>query len=496
MSESLYSEAIAEAKQLRDIAEQNAKNAIIEAVTPKIRKFIEKQLVSESKVEDTTAEDTTDVLDSVVDDLFESDPLGLESDEVILDEGALEALIDLLGDENLSESLKSVKSRSVIINALNESVEDMAHGDREKLLKIAAGLKIKAKNLSAADIIINENSELDNLEENIKMSQNETLYEVDLDEIAEMLAQELDETSGMGDEDLDELDIVVDTEDLEILGIDDPDDLDLDSLDVSVMMSDEVAPDEEEDEELDIDVEEDEDVDIGDLEVDVDEEEVEVEELEEVYEIDIDMLREELGRLSLAEAQDLLKVKGIKNDMAHSWGGKGDAKAGLKGAYGGTGSSSGEDFGGGKLSGDPLKVKMNKLSEATRRERRKNRALKAKLNEYRGAVQTLREQLTEMNLFNAKLLYVNKLLQNKNVTPKKRRHIIEALDDARNLREVKLLYKSLTESLEDSKSKKQLSESVRRTLGSSSRTVQSSSSTASRDADEVTRWAKLAGINN
>ena len=47
MSKSLYEEAIAEAKQLRDVAEQNAKNAIVEAVTPRIRKFIEDQLVRE-----------------------------------------------------------------------------------------------------------------------------------------------------------------------------------------------------------------------------------------------------------------------------------------------------------------------------------------------------------------------------------------------------------------------------------------------------------------
>ena len=42
----LFDEAIADARQLRIAAEQNAKNAIVEAVTPKIRKFIEMQLVN------------------------------------------------------------------------------------------------------------------------------------------------------------------------------------------------------------------------------------------------------------------------------------------------------------------------------------------------------------------------------------------------------------------------------------------------------------------
>ena len=45
MSKSLFEEAIADAKQLREAAEANAKNAIIEAVTPRIREFIESQLV-------------------------------------------------------------------------------------------------------------------------------------------------------------------------------------------------------------------------------------------------------------------------------------------------------------------------------------------------------------------------------------------------------------------------------------------------------------------
>tara|TARA_B100000700_G_scaffold181313_1_gene200012 strand:+ start:7613 stop:9070 length:1458 start_codon:yes stop_codon:yes gene_type:complete len=485
MSESLYSEAIAEAKQLRDVAEQNAKNAIIEAVTPKIREFIESQLVNES-----VSNESSSVLDSIVEDISESTVS--DDDSVILDESALESLVSLLGGDDISSSMQAVQSRSLIINALNESVDKMTQEEREKLLSIAADLKVKADNLSEAEINTNDNCEQENIEENTTMSDNETLYEVDLDEIAEMLARELDEG-------LDELDIVVDEEDLEVLGVDDAEDLDLDSLDVNVMMSDMSEPEDEDDEldiEMDIDVDDEAPDDDEEVEIEDEEQEVVSEDLDEVFEVDLDMLRDELRKITLAEAQELVKVKGVKNDMAHHFGGQGDANVGTKGAFGGTGSTSGDSFGGGKESGDPLKVTLNKLSESAKKERRKNRALTAKLNEYRSAVETLREQLTEMNLFNAKLLYVNKLLQNKNVSPQKRKSIIEALDDARNLREVKLLYKSLTESLEDTKSKKQISESVRRTLGSSSRTVQSSSSTASRDADEVSRWAKLAGIKN
>jgi len=62
MSKSLYDEAIAEAHLLRETAEKNAKNAIIEAVTPKIREFIEQQLIGE----ENSQNDEQDVLDDVV----------------------------------------------------------------------------------------------------------------------------------------------------------------------------------------------------------------------------------------------------------------------------------------------------------------------------------------------------------------------------------------------------------------------------------------------
>ena len=63
MSKTLYDEAIAEAKLLKETAEQNAKNAIIEAVTPRIRHFIEEQLLGSG---DESLPDGDDVLDSVI----------------------------------------------------------------------------------------------------------------------------------------------------------------------------------------------------------------------------------------------------------------------------------------------------------------------------------------------------------------------------------------------------------------------------------------------
>ena len=236
----------------------------------------------------------------------------------------------------------------------------------------------------------------------------------------------------------------------------------------------------------------------GEEEMEFDLEAPEEEDLNEVFEIDAKVLKSELLRLRkrIREGKDFTKVKGIKDAKESAFGGSGSGKAGLKGAYGGTGGSKAGvkgAFGGGKESGDALKVVLNKLSEALKNERRSNRSLGSKLNEYRSAVETLREQLTDLNLFNAKLLYVNKLLQNKEVTPSQRKSIVESIDGARSLREVKLLYSSLVSSVSNRTEKINESNS-RKALGSSSRIAGRSSS--SEKASEVNRWAILAGIND
>ena len=125
-------------------------------------------------------------------------------------------------------------------------------------------------------------------------------------------------------------------------------------------------------------------------------------------------------------------------------------------------------------------------------ENRQNQELKGKLGDYKKAVGSLRGQLTEMNLFNAKLLYANKLMQNRNLSSKQQRAIVEALDGAKTLREAKLLYKSLTNSLGRTRSRSLKEGATRRTSGSSSRSTRSAS--PAQNGVEVDRWAVLAGI--
>jgi len=175
--------------------------------------------------------------------------------------------------------------------------------------------------------------------------------------------------------------------------------------------------------------------------------------------------------------------------MESHFGGKGNAKAGSGNSFGGKAGKKGNAFGGGSEKGDVYKVKLNALAESLRKEQRKNRSLETRLDEYRGAIETLREQLTDLNLFNAKLLYVNKLFQDRSVPPAKRRTVMESIDSAKSLREVKLIYKTLTSTKQSSK---KLNESTARSLGSSSRSVGRSSAKATSTHSD--RWATLAGI--
>ena len=201
----------------------------------------------------------------------------------------------------------------------------------------------------------------------------------------------------------------------------------------------------------------------------------------ETFYVDENMLRRELLRLREARKQKedkLLNKKSLKS-ASHV---KAAAKA----------------FGDATIE-EVDEVEINALDNAKKhklkklKESRDNRELETQLNEYRSAVETLREQMTDMNLFNAKLLYVNKMLQSKELTPKQQKVVIEAIDGASTLREVKMLYKSLTESLTGGNGAT-LSESASRfNAGGSSRATSSSAARPTETA-EVDRWAKLAGL--
>jgi hypothetical protein len=73
-------------------------------------------------------------------------------------------------------------------------------------------------------------------------------------------------------------------------------------------------------------------------------------------------------------------------------------------------------------------------------------SLQSELNEAMSTVQYLRDQLNEVNLLNAKLLYTNKLFNSFNLDQKQKLKVVETFDLAKSIREVKLSYTILSES--------------------------------------------------
>ncbi len=496
MSSRIYSEAIAEAKQLRDAAEQNAKNAIVEAVTPKIREFIDAQLLAENGAEDS--EDSGDV-DSLI-----AESLGFaensEEDYVNLDSGALSTLASLIGADADNQS---------VLQALSESINGMGSENAKYINSAAKKLADSADSFMDSKI----NNDMSDKQESSKMGLNEVVYDVDLDLLKEEMKRPDEGYHKMegGHEPADEgahaespmfdegsYDSTMEEEEerelkemLASLGLLSEDKIEVDlgdhELPEDVMPVASVVREDDEDEEAG-----DELMDMAPAEEE-EEGEAELEALDEVLEIDPKILRQELLRIRnlVSEAKSLADEKGGADSMEAHFGGQGGAGAGAANQFGGKAGKGGNPFGGGSEKGDVYKVKLNALAESLRKEQRKNRSLERRLDEYRGAVETLREQLTDLNLFNAKLLYVNKLFQDRSVPPAKRRTVMESIDSAKSLREVKLIYKTLTGD-SSSKDKKPLNESTARTLGSSSRSVGRSSA---RSSDvQADRWAALAGI--
>jgi hypothetical protein len=140
---------------------------------------------------------------------------------------------------------------------------------------------------------------------------------------------------------------------------------------------------------------------------------------------------------------------------------------------------------------EKLGKKVEKAEKKAVEESRKNRVLNNRLREAAEAINKLRRELNEQKLFNAKLLYVNKLMQNSALPKSKLKTVVEALDSAKTLREANLLYNSLNESL--SRSSKQILEGANRTVGSSSRSTRPSGM-VNESVGETDRWAVLAGI--
>ena len=113
------------------------------------------------------------------------------------------------------------------------------------------------------------------------------------------------------------------------------------------------------------------------------------------------------------------------------------------------------------------------------------------LEEAYRVIKFMQTKLNEVNLLNAKLLFSNKLFRNYELNESQKMKVIENFDRANNLREVKLVYSTICESLTSKKAKKQIKESY---ASKPTRSTAPKKEILSEGNQLAARWKKLANL--
>jgi hypothetical protein len=113
------------------------------------------------------------------------------------------------------------------------------------------------------------------------------------------------------------------------------------------------------------------------------------------------------------------------------------------------------------------------------------------LEEAMATIATLRKDLNEVNLLNAKLLYTNKIFRNKSLTESQKIKVLTAFDKATTKKEVELVYETLNEGLKVSTITKS---PIKESLSSASKALGSAKSKPIIENDAFARMRELAGL--
>ena len=123
---------------------------------------------------------------------------------------------------------------------------------------------------------------------------------------------------------------------------------------------------------------------------------------------------------------------------------------------------------------------------------KKEEEAKKELEEAYRVIKFMRSKLNEVNLLNAKLLFSNKLFRNYPLNENQKMKVIENFDRANSIREVKLVYSTLCESLKTANRKTNIKESyASKPVGKSTAPKKE---ILSEGSDLATRWKKLANL--
>jgi len=151
---------------------------------------------------------------------------------------------------------------------------------------------------------------------------------------------------------------------------------------------------------------------------------------------------------------------------------------------------------------DSDEEEMDKLKEALNSSSQENENLRGKLKEMTNGIQEMKSfadrvkgTLSEVNLQNARLLYINKALSSDSLNGRQKDRLVEAISNSKTVEEAKVIYETLQgavgERRQRSSAPKSLSEAVTKR---SSALLKGSEAKPTKDPN-LDRMKRLAGIN-
>jgi hypothetical protein len=138
-------------------------------------------------------------------------------------------------------------------------------------------------------------------------------------------------------------------------------------------------------------------------------------------------------------------------------------------------------------------------AEDAEEDKAKMESLEAELAEALAVIKSLKGTINEVNLLNAKLLYANKLFRGYNLTNEQKVKVVENLDRTSSVREVKLVYATLSESMKFTGTERKVAQVKKNISEGIASKVQQSTAPAKEIIAENTnelanRFKQLAGI--
>lgn len=450
----LFEEAIADAKALREAAVANAKASLEESFAPRISAMFEKRMRDEEKEEMEEIYNADDNLDlvSMNEEEMENEGMdyNLDDNTSMEEEIDLEELFNALEEEDMdSDSMYEMDSE------LSEEEEMEENFDLEEILR---ELEEEGEEVNEEDDMMNEMFDM----ENEAASGTEGIGEITVDELRDIIKSEL-AAAGLGEEGAEGAEGAEGEEDMNM-------DFNFDA-----------EGGEMEDEETEEEGEEDKKSKSKPKKKKSDEEE-----LEELYSL-YEAMKQRKGYKGEPKEMEEAKKAGTSGGVAPQ---KNLAAITMKGKYNGPKVIKEEE--------DDVKEAMKSKIKAMMEKKKMmkgdvDESKEEELKEAIRTIRTLRGQLNEVNLLNAKLIYVNRIFKANSLNEGQKVNVVNSFDKATTLNEAKNVYEILKTTIKKSSNKKALTEN-KTSFASKVIGGRPANQPIIKADDQISRMQKLAGI--